>query len=104
MDKITTNNPIKYIIPVNSKKGVIMISYTDSHFANYWLRCVNNGTFENKLNKYLKELFPDIDIPKAKWYKHCYWHVGAGYWKSTYDRKNIINKMTQPIDNENLYI
>ena len=104
MEKITTNNPIKYIIPVNSKKGVIMISYTDSYFANYWLKYVNDGSFETKLNKYLKELFPDIDIPKAKWYKHCYWHVGAGYWKSTYDRKKIINKMIQPINNENLYI
>jgi cytochrome b involved in lipid metabolism/monoamine oxidase len=104
MIKISTNNPIKYIIPVNSKKGVILISYTDSKFANYWLKYVNDGTFETILNKYLKELFPDIDIPKAKWYKHCYWAVGAGYWKSKYDRTQIIHKMTQPIPNEKIYI
>ena len=104
MEKISTNNPIKYIIPVNSKKGVILISYTDSIFATYWSKQVSNGTFENTLNKYLKEIFPDISIPKAKWFKHCYWNVGAGYWKKGYDRKKIINKMIQPLDNENLFI
>jgi protoporphyrinogen oxidase/cytochrome b involved in lipid metabolism len=107
--KISTNIPIKYIIPVNPKKGVIMISYTDSKFAEYWSKQLmkdtdTNNNFENTLNKQLKEIFPDINIPKAKWYKHCYWKIGAGYWKSGYDRKDIMNKITKPIDNENLYI
>ena len=102
--KVSTNIPIKYIIPINYKKGIIMISYTDSKFADYWSKQVMKDTFENTLNKQLKELFPDITIPKAKWYKHCYWKSGAGYWKSGYDRKAIMNKMIQPIDNEKLYI
>jgi cytochrome b involved in lipid metabolism len=110
MQKISTNLPIKYIIPINYKKGVIMISYTDSKFATYWNNIRNkdllNNTniFENILNKQLKELYPDIDIPKAKWFKHCHWDIGAGYWKSGYDRKKIINEIIQPINNEPLYI
>ena len=101
MEKIVTNLPIKYIIPVNSKKGVIMISYTDSKFAKYWFKEVANGTFESTLNKQLKLLFPDINIPKAKWYKHCPWIMGAGYWKPKYNRKIIQQQIIQPLGNSN---
>ena len=105
MGKISTNLPIKYIIPVNSKKGVIMISYTDSKFARYWIKQMAEGSFEVTLNKQLKLLFPNIDIPKAKWYKHCPWNSGAGYWKKGYDRKLIMPQMIDPLGkNTNLYI
>ena len=105
LGKISTNLPIKYIIPVNYEKGVIMISYTDSKFAKYWLKQVSEGTFEDTLNKQLKLLFPDIDIPKAKWFKHCPWISGAGYWKKGYDRKNIMPQMTEALGHhKNMYI
>ena len=105
MGKISTNLPIKYIIPVNYEKGVIMISYTDSKFAKYWFKQVSEGIFEDTLNKQLKQLFPNIDIPKAKWYKHCPWISGAGYWKKGYDRKIIMPQMIEALGHhKNLYI
>ena len=103
-EKISTNLPIKYIIPISFEKGLIMISYTDSKFAKYWLNKVLDDTFETTLNKQLKQLFPEAEIPKAKWYKHCYWEMGAGYWKPYSNRKKIITEMIKPIDNENIYI
>jgi len=103
--KIVTNLPIKYIIPINYEKGVIMISYTDSKFAKYWFKQIGDGTFEVTLNKQLKQLFPNIDIPKAKWFKHCPWISGAGYWKKGYDRKIIMPQMIEPLGrHKNLYI
>ena len=103
--KMSTNLPIKYVIPVNYEKGVIMISYTDSKFANYWIKQVSEGTFEDTLNKQLKQLFPDIDIPKAKWYKHCPWISGAGYWKKGYDKNIIMPQMIEALGHhKNLYI
>ena len=105
MEKIYTNLPIKYIIPVNSKKGLIMISYTDSKYAKYWFNKMANNTFEITLNKQLKKLFPDTNIPKAKWYKHCPWISGAGYWKPKYDRNIIMPSIIKPLGNKhNLYI
>ena len=105
MGKISTHLPIKYIIPTNYKKGVIMISYTDSKFARYWFNKMANGTFEATLNKQLKQLFPDKDIPKAKWYKHCPWNSGAGYWKKGYDRALIMPKMIEPLGHHtHLYV
>ena len=103
-EKISTNLPIKYIIPISSEKGLIMISYTDSKFAKYWLNKVLDDNFEKTLNNQLKQLFPELEIPKAKWYKHCYWDMGAGYWKPYSDRKKIIPQMIQPIEEENIYI
>ena len=103
--KIVTNLPIKYIIPINYEKGVIMISYTDSKFAKYWVKQLADGKFEDTLNKQLKQLFPDIDIPKAKWFKHCPWISGAGYWKKGSDRKIIMPKMIEALgSHRNLYI
>jgi len=105
LPKIVTNLPIKYIIPNNYKKGVIMISYTDSKFAKYWFKQIANGVFETTLNKQLKLLFPDKNIPKPKWYKHCPWIMGAGYWKKGSNREEILPKMIQPLaDGEELYI
>jgi len=103
--KIVTNLPIKYVIPINYEKGVIMISYTDSKFAKYWVKQLADGKFEDTLNKQLKQLFPDIDIPKAKWFKHCPWISGAGYWKKRSDRKIIMPKMIEALgSHRNLYI
>lgn len=105
LSKIVSNLPIKFIIPVNSKKGVIMISYTDSKYARYWDKQLSNGTFEKTLIKQLKMLFPDKNIPKAKWYKHCHWKMGAGYWKKGSNRKDILPKMIQPLgSDEEIYI
>jgi protoporphyrinogen oxidase/cytochrome b involved in lipid metabolism len=104
IQKIATNLPIKYIIPYNYDKGVIMISYTDNKFAKYWMDHVSNGTFETTLKTQLKQLFPNMNIPSAKWYKHCYWDVGAGYWKPGYDRMKIMHKMIKPLPNENIFI
>ena len=105
LPKIVTNLPIKYIIPNNYKKGVIMITYTDSKFAKYWFKHVANGTFETTLTKQLKMLFPYKNIPKAKWYKHCPWIMGAGYWKKGSNREEILPKMIQPLGNgEEIYV
>jgi hypothetical protein len=82
-----------------------MISYTDSKYARYWDKQLANGTFEKTLIKQLKMLFPNKNIPKAKWYKHCHWEMGAGYWKKGSNRKDILPKMIQPLgSDEDIYI
>jgi monoamine oxidase len=104
MPKIFTNLPIKYIIPINYDKGVIMISYTDSKYANYWFKKMEEGIFEQELTRQLKLLFPDKDIPKPKWYKHCPWTMGAAYWKPGFNRKDILEKIIKPWNNKDIYI
>jgi predicted NAD/FAD-dependent oxidoreductase len=104
MGKMSSNLPIKYIIPVDENKGLIMISYTDSKYADFWIEQMANNQFETELNKQLQLLFPDLKIPKPKWYKHCPWTVGAGYWKPHFDRKIIMPKIIKPLKNDDIFI
>ena len=38
LNKIVTNSPIRYIIPIDSQRGIVMISYTDGQDAIKWIK------------------------------------------------------------------
>ena len=105
--KTTTNNNSRYIIPLDKKHGSIMISYSDSKFADYWnkLYKLNNGKKlllyhlkKNILNTYKIKINDPIFI------KVCYWKCAIGYWKINKDSKKISNSIIKPYDNINLFI
>lgn len=98
MPKISTDLDIKYIIPINYDKGIIMISYTDGKFAENMLKL---GLQEEKIKNNLKQLFPLLNIPEPIWIKHYYWKNGAGYWKQKYE---FSMKHIKPFEKQNIYI
>jgi protoporphyrinogen oxidase len=93
--KVITNSPIKYIIPINSSNGTIMISYTDGLYAKELYEKGNKTKINSIIEEELIKLFPLVNINKAEWYKHYYWDVGAHYWKGL--SKKEINKITNQI-------
>ena len=106
LPKIVSNLPIKYIIPSNIEKGIIMISYTDSRFARYWFNKLSAGDdiLQKELARQLKLLFPELEIPDPQWIKHYYWDMGAGYWKPGRSRKEIMPIITKPLADNEIYI
>lgn len=106
MPKVVSNLPIKYIIPSNVEKGIIMISYTDSRFARYWFNKLTAGDdiLQKELALQLKLLFPELNIPEPLWIKHYYWDMGAGYWKPKNSRKELIPQITKPLEDQDIYI
>ncbi len=80
LPRVTTNLPIRYIIPHNPNNGFIQISYTDNKFADYW-QSLSNEQREKQLMKNLKLVFPDRKIPKPIWIESYYWKEGVTYWK-----------------------
>ena len=106
LSKIVSNLPIKYIIPSNVEKGIIMISYTDSRFARYWFNKLTAGDdiLQKELARQLGLLFPELEIPAPLWLKHYYWDMGAGYWKPGHSRKEIMPQITQPLAEQDIYI
>ena len=93
MPKISTNLPIKYIIPMDHKNGVVMLSYTDGIYAKKLYKIYQRDLLHDtdkltkmlvdNLNKLLPYVTEDKEIkpfPKPMWVKHHYWPSGAGYW------------------------
>lgn len=78
MKKTTTNNILRYVIPLDSERGVVMISYTDGRYAEA-LREV--GDMEGVVMRHARKLFPGVDIPDPLWMKGFYWSEGVHYWK-----------------------
>ena len=70
--KITTDNDIQYIIPINYDSGLIMISYSDDIYADYWKNVTKKNRLEEKVQQNLARLFPDIDIPDPVYLRSHY--------------------------------
>lgn len=91
--KTTTNNHLKYIIPINKDNGSIMTSYTDYTNADYWSKIKNNKKILNQeLNKNIENVFSikpksPIDI------KVYDWECGVALWKPKYDSDILIPKI-----------
>jgi len=68
LTKLTTNNNLRMIIPMDEENGIIMSSYTDNKFARFWKELFDKEG-EQGLNKELVRLLQqstglDIDEPK----------------------------------------
>jgi hypothetical protein len=82
LPKITTNNPLRYIIPISYKNGVVMISYTDGKYAWMWNDIKKSGLdmLQNQIMIHLRKLFPNILIPDPEWIYSKHWNTGVHYW------------------------
>ena len=96
LKKITTNNKLKYVIPINPEKGIIMTSYTDHTNVNYWQqKCKNKKELDFALKKNIENVFrikakTPLDIK-------CYhWPCGVGLWKPGYNSNEVITNVLHP--------
>lgn len=84
MSRVTTNLPIRYLIPSNASTGLMQISYTDKQYADYWNSFESDEKVIDALMGNLKQLFPKLTIPRPLWIKRFYWSEGATYWKPNF--------------------
>jgi protoporphyrinogen oxidase len=83
LGKIVTKNKIRYIIPIDPKKGSIMISYTDGADAKYWISRYNKGgqkEVQEEVMNEIRKLFPTRFIPDPILFKVYPWTEGCTYW------------------------
>jgi monoamine oxidase len=106
LSKITTNNHLRMVIPINKEKGIIMISYTDNKFADYWYRKYKKEGI-SKINERLKEEIKQstgIIIPKEPIQTNIYyWKCGVGYWGLGANSQEISQRMIQPFIKKNIF-
>ena len=115
MPKVATNLPIKYIIPMDHKNGVVMLSYTDGIYAKkihkLYQRDLLNDTVKlstlltnnfNTLLPYITEDKEQTSFQVPTWIKHHYWASGAGYWLPGEIPK--LTDIIQPVTGIGLYL
>jgi protoporphyrinogen oxidase len=102
LSKFTTKNALRFVIPIDEERGIIMISYSDYKSADYWKKLEEEEGLD-KVNEKLVELMKkttgikNIPIPiKTKIY---YWKDGVGYWKIGVNSSEISEKMISPFPN-----
>lgn len=106
LPKITTNNALRMMIPIDLKKGMIMISYTDGPFAESWHRLYQTRgvhVMNRKIRHLVKEI-TGIDIPKPIDTRVYYWKYGVGYWGIGADSQDISQKIIQPFPSMDLFV
>jgi len=106
LPKITTNNNLRIIIPIDPKSGVIMASYTDHKFADFWLHLYEKeGT--KGVNQELVKLYKEtlgIDIPSPISTKVFHWKCGVGYWGKGADSASLEKTFLHPFPEMRLFI
>lgn len=105
-DKITTNNQNRYMIPLDKKRGSIMISYTDSDYATYLNQYYEKYGIK-KLEHFILSNWENvlkIKIPEPIYTKVCYWNEGIAMWKAGVNSKMVSKKILKPFSKEEVYI
>lgn len=98
---IPKETPLKFVIPINKSspaKSTIMISYTDSKYAEAMYNYLDAGSNDDKLQSIVQRTFSKISPKylKPSWVSHHYWTSGAGFWKPGTDSTQTIDKLIGP--------
>lgn len=101
--KTITDSPIRYMIPIDPSRGIIMISYTDASNTEHWMRILQKGgakALEKAIVKEVRALFPDKNIPDPIYFKAHPWTEGCSYWApGNYYIDEVSEQVMQPFPN-----
>ena len=105
LPKISTNEELQFIIPIDPKSGLIMSSYNENLSTNesYWLNLYNKSKkdFKSRLNEKLNNIFGvfNVIVPQSIYIKLHYWSMGVAAWKKNVDSKYISHKIINLMPN-----
>jgi monoamine oxidase len=107
--KTITDSPLRHIIPISSKNGTIMTSYTDAKDTEFWYtlyKKYGEKALSKRIVQESEKLFK-IKIPEPHLFKMCYWKDGCSYWlPGLYDVKEASERMMNPLplSHPNVYV
>jgi hypothetical protein len=104
-----TDSPLRYVIPVNAEKGIIMTSYTDSTDTIHWTEFLKKGEtcLKDAIMDELRRTFPEKNIPEPTVFKAHSWELGCSYWMpGLYDPEVASERVMCPLPGtwSNLYV
>jgi hypothetical protein len=106
LPKITTNNNLRIVIPMDESTGTMMISYTDNKFARYWKNIMDvNGVDEvARLHHKLLEKTTRMQIPRPEHIEMFYWEHGVAYFAPGFDSSIMPSQIMMPYVGVPLYV
>ena len=106
IERFTTDNDLRMVIPYNRDEGTIMISYSDHRFADKWEQMYREKGVRG-VNRHLREQMLEstgIRLPRPTRTKVFYWACGVGYWGIGADSKMVAERMIQPFPDMPLFV
>ena len=105
IQRMTMNNKIRMIIPINEEQGIIMISYTDNKYAKYWNNLYETNGVEtiNREHKKIIDKEFNKNIPEPINTKVFYWDKGVAYFSPGFDSRTMLEKIMKPHEDKKLY-
>jgi hypothetical protein len=99
LEKVVTSNPLRYVIPINPKTGLIMISYTDGKDTEHW-HGLKGDALQKEISRCVHELFPDKKIDEPVYLKQHRWDGGCTYWlPGSYNVEEASRMALNPLPN-----
>ncbi len=79
---IFASSPIRYFIPIDTKRGICMISYTDADDTQTWMKDAGEDIekLQKRIMAAIRKAFPLIKIPDPAYIKAHPWRDGCTYW------------------------
>jgi protoporphyrinogen oxidase len=104
----TTNNNLRHVFPIHPEDGSMLISYTDSKFAEYWKELnsqdpINYSVVKKHIKKNIYKTF-GIVLPEPIDVNIFYWKFGNACWKKNVNSNEISQQILKPINSIPLYI
>lgn len=99
LEKTVSDSPLRFVIPIDPKTGLIMISYTDGTDTETW-KGLEGPKLTKAIQKEVKRLFPERDIPDPTFLEKHEWSSGCTYWvPGDYEVDKAIEKAMHPMKN-----
>lgn len=103
MSKTVTDSPLRFVIPINPKSGLIMISYTDGPADTKKWRALEGAKLQTEIQKEVKALFgagASAGIPEPTYLKKHDWPAGCTYWTpGRYGMEKAVREAMNPMKN-----
>lgn len=91
-----TAGPLRFVIPINARKGLIMISYTDGADTVRW-RDLDGAALTAAIQAEVHRMWPDRHVPAPTYLRKHYWSGGCTYWlPGDYDVERVAAAASNP--------
>lgn len=103
-ERIVTDSPLRFIIPIVPELGIVMISYTESQDTEYF-KGLKGLQLIGALQQAIHRLFPNDTMPLILWAKAYEWTYGCSYWlPGNYDPVAESKAALQPFPRRRLHL